>query len=125
MATAERHGEVCARFLEQARSEYDDGDLLQASEKAWGAVAHCVRAAAEERQWDVGSHRATIENARRMIRASPDPRRRERLHLLLRSVTSLRANFYEDWMPSDIVEGGIRDAGELVRALNEIDGQRG
>ena len=125
MATAERHTEVSALFLEQARTEFDDGDLLQASEKAWGAVAHCVRASAEENDWDVGSHRHTLENVHRMIGDCPDPRRRERMRILLRSVLALHSNFYEAWMPAGIVEGGIDDARELVHALGDLDGRRG
>ena len=48
MATTERHGQISAQFLEQAEAELRNGDLLQASEKAWGAVTHYVNSLARE-----------------------------------------------------------------------------
>ena len=48
MATAEQHTEISDEFLERAQEELRMGDLLQASEKAWGAVAHCVKSVASE-----------------------------------------------------------------------------
>ena len=50
-AEAERHTEISRDFLWKARVELDKGDLLQASQKAWGAAAHAVKATAEKRRW--------------------------------------------------------------------------
>ena len=50
-AESERHTEISRDFLWKARVELDKGDLLQASQKAWGAVAHAVKATAEKRRW--------------------------------------------------------------------------
>ena len=49
MATTARHQEISRTFLEHAEIEFGKGDLLQASEKAWGAVAHYVKSVAKER----------------------------------------------------------------------------
>ena len=44
-------------FLEKAFRELEEGDLLQASEKGWGAAAQMVKAVAQERGWEHDSHR--------------------------------------------------------------------
>ena len=46
MATTEFHIATSRRLLEQAEREYRAGDVLQASEKGWGAAAHAVKAIA-------------------------------------------------------------------------------
>ena len=48
---SERHALISRDFLVKAREELERGDLLQASEKAWGTVAHAVEAVAEKRRW--------------------------------------------------------------------------
>ena len=42
---------VSRNFLRQAREELAKEDLLQASNKAWGAAAYAIKAAAEKRRW--------------------------------------------------------------------------
>ena len=48
MATTARHQEISDQFLSDAEVEFQRGDLLQASEKAWGAVAHYIEAVAQQ-----------------------------------------------------------------------------
>ena len=50
-AEAERNVEISRHKLRQAREELAKADLLQASEKAWGAAAYAVKAVAEKRCW--------------------------------------------------------------------------
>ncbi len=116
MATPAQHQEISERFLSHAQEEFEKGDQLQASEKAWGAVAHYVQSVAKERGWQVGSHRNTIENAARLIELSSDPAgNRTRLSAII----GLHANFYEVHMPERLVEQGIEDARDLLTALKE------
>ena len=42
----QRYQEISQHLLEQARRELDQGDILQASEKVWGATAHAIKALA-------------------------------------------------------------------------------
>ena len=71
VATAEQHREISTHFLEHAEDELRKGDLLQASEKAWGAVSHYVNSIARQRNWPLGSHRRLIENANKLISGDP------------------------------------------------------
>ncbi len=61
MTTADRAevGDVAQQsrqFLERARSYLADGDLHQASEKAWGAAAHMAKAVAAANGWTYEKH---------------------------------------------------------------------
>ncbi len=54
---ADRYAEISRRLMIQADHELTaKGDRVQASEKAAGAVAHAVKAVAEDRKWRHGSH---------------------------------------------------------------------
>ena len=48
---AARNMEISHNFLRQAREELVKEDLLQASNKAWGAAAYAIKAVAEKRRW--------------------------------------------------------------------------
>ena len=46
-----RNAQISREFMAAARQELAAGDLLQASEKAWGAAAFAVKSVAEKRRW--------------------------------------------------------------------------
>ena len=48
---AARNAAISRELLRNARLELENGDLLQASEKTWGAAAYAVKAVAEKRRW--------------------------------------------------------------------------
>ncbi len=120
MATAEalNHRAVSDRFLDHAQDELDGGDLLQASEKAWGALAHYVKAIAEERGWENDSHSDVMAIAQGLVEVAAAPRRQG---AQLRSARLLHVNFYEDELNSDQVQGGIDDTKDLIAALKEAE----
>ncbi len=118
LATAEEHREISIQFLDHAEDELRKGDLLQASEKAWGAVSHFVNYVARQRNWHLGSHERLIENANRLI--SEDPAHATHNRRLLRSIEALHANFYQAFLNEDSVREGIEDAKELIRTLEDL-----
>ncbi len=117
MATATRHMEISGMFLEQAQLEFSRGDLLQASEKAWGSVAHCVKSVARERGWPNSSHGDVLKNARKLVRLGSDPDGHGRM---LVAMNALHVNFYEEHLESDDVERAIRDAKILVDEMTAV-----
>ncbi len=119
MASAQEHRDISAQFLEHAQDEFRKGDLLQASEKAWGAVSHYVNSVARQRGWPMGSHGRLIENANRLI--SRDTDQADHRRRLLRSLEGLHANFYQAFLDEDSVRGGIEDAKELIKALEDLN----
>ncbi len=121
MVTAEQHREISAQFLDHAEDEFRKGDLLQASEKAWGAVSHYVNSIARQRNWPLGSHRRLIENANTLI--SRDPVNAEHRRRLIRSVEALHANFYNAFLDEESVREGIQDARELITSLEYLNSE--
>ena len=55
-AGIEDHTQMSYRLLDQARQELALDDRIQASEKAWGAAAHALKAIAVQRGWQHYSH---------------------------------------------------------------------
>ena len=119
MVTAEQHRAISTQFLDHAEDEFRKGDLLQASEKAWGAVSHYVNSVARGRNWPLGSHQRLIANANRLI--SSDPSRERHHRRLLRYIEALHANFYQAFLDEDSVRDGIADAKELIGALEDLN----
>ena len=118
MATAERHRVISEMFIAHAQEQLEDSDFLQASEKGWGAVAHCVKAIARERDWPNRSHADVRHNALRLLDQSNRPgANRQRL----RSVERLHTNFYEEMMSEAEVRDGIDDARYLIEIFNSVD----
>ena len=115
MATAEQHLSISNQFLEHADDEFRKGELLQASEKAWGAVSHYANYVARQRGWPLGSHAHMMDNIRKTFRR--DPANATHYRRLLRSIESLHANFYQAFLDEESVGEGIEDAKELIRIL--------
>jgi hypothetical protein len=108
-------------FLEHADDLYRQKDLLQASEKAWGAVAHCVSGIAREEGWDVGKHKYLVANAKRLF--SRDPEHADRRLLLWQAVELLHAHFYQELLDEDTVGRSIEYAKELVEGFKSLAAQ--
>ena len=52
----ERYEEISRHLLQQAQEELDKGDILQASDKVWGATAHAVKAVCQRMGWNHHAH---------------------------------------------------------------------
>ena len=107
------HTNTANEFLTKARAHLTEGDLLQASEKGWGAAARMVKAVADTRGWPHGSHRDLFRAVDRLADESSVPQ----LKTLFRSAGTLHQNFYEGWMAVEDVADGLRDVEELVGRL--------
>jgi hypothetical protein len=117
LATADRHTETSRQFLEQAEAEFEAGDLLQASEKAWGAVARYVKAVSALNGWDHYSHYHIRRNAIRLIGlTSSDRANRNRFTHAER----LHANFYEGDLDRVDVRQYMNDACDLIETLKRV-----
>ena len=63
----EEHRETALAFLDASDREFDADDVLQASEKLWGAFSHAVTAVCKQKGWDCGTHRQLINPAWRLV----------------------------------------------------------
>ena len=67
------HTQTAQDFLEAADREFAAGDLVQGSEKLWGAAAHAVMAVAQQRGWEHRSHRSLKNAVIRLSQEQDDP----------------------------------------------------
>lgn len=102
-------------FLAQANEEIAKGDLLQASEKGWGAAAQVMKAAAAERGWRHGQHRQLFDVAERLAEELGDEELRDRFFI----ASDLHANFYEGFLRSGDVEFSLRRVTSLVDQVEQ------
>ena len=113
---ADEYAVLSRRFVRQAQEEFDKGDRLQASEKAWGAAAHAVKAVAVSKGWNHNSHRLLFDIVDQVSRDVENPGLRSLFH----AANSLHQNFYENWQPDGSVQAGINEVKQLVDLLDEI-----
>lgn len=88
-------------------------DLLQASGKLWGASAQMVKALAGRRGWDHSSHRSLFQVIDRLASETQDIELRD----LFLEAGQLHTNFYEQWLPSEMVRRGWLRVRDLVDRL--------
>ena len=110
--THEVHSE---RLLRHAHRELENGDRLQASEKAWGAVAHAIKVVAAVRGWRYDTHRDASRIIVRLISELGD-----RVYLLYRTANNLHRNYYIDAMSIEELRRDLAYVEELVEMLNGI-----
>ena len=106
----EHHLKTSRRLIRQARYELEKrGDRVQACDKASGAVAHGVKAAAESRYWRSDSH----NYRRRIVNLLAAEHGQPELNLMQDTADKLHDNFYEDMMHAP----EVRDRLELLTGL--------
>ena len=111
-AGVEHHRKTSVRLIRQARYELEKhGDRVQACDKASGAVAHAVKAAAAARYWRSGSH----NYRRRIVNLLSAEYGQQELNLMQDTADKLHDNFYEDLMH----DPEVRDRLELLTGLLE------
>ena len=114
---AERHAEISRRLMLQANHELAaKGDRVQVSDKAAGAVAHAVKAIAEDRQWRHGSHNLRREIMDLLAAEFSLPE----LTYLQAIADQLHDNFYEDLMHNSQVKERLDSITAWVESLAEI-----
>ena len=110
---ASYHVETANEFQAKAHAYLREGDLLQASEKGWGAVARMVKAAAETRGWRHSSHGDLYRAVNHIAEETGDGR----IRILFRSASALHQNFYEGYMPEETVADSLKDVEEITALL--------
>ena len=110
------HTDTAHEFLAKSHTYLAAGDLLQASEKGWGATARMVKAVAETRGWRHRTHGDLHRTVNRLAEELSDQRLRD----LFRSAGTLHQNFYEGWMTAEDIAGTLDDVQEIVGRLQAI-----
>ncbi len=117
----EKHIQTARRFLDAADEEFAAGDMLQASEKMWGAASHAVMAVAQRRGWQFGSHAALRIAVRRLADETGDRALRGGFGM----AEKFHANFYHDFMEQDADFDFSRDVvREFVASVLALNGSQ-
>ena len=98
--TIQEHIQMAREVPRRSDEEFASGEVLQASEKLWGAASQAVMAAGKQRGWDSGKshHRKVV--VRRLYEESGD----ELLWGGYTAAETFHANFYHDFMEDYQIE---------------------
>lgn len=116
-APIETHDVHSRRLIAHAEIELANGDRLQASEKAWGAVAHRLKSIADRRGWEYTNHRHASVIARRLAEELGDPR----IQVLFYVANGLHQNYYADAEPIESLRDQIELVKELLAILDSVE----
>ena len=118
-AEIDNHLEISDRLLQYAYEQFEAGDLIQASEKSWGAVAHYLKSVAKFRGWQNRTHSDLSDIADDLGHETDDL---DRIRDLYFSAGQMHQNFYEDSLSHGQVTRGIDNARELIGRLERRTG---
>ena len=112
------HIETAEQFLRDADREYESGDILQASEKLWGAATHIVVAEMQTRGIDPNGHRKIKRFVRELGEEFEDPL----LFPLFKHAETLHVNFYHGFLSEENFEEHRELAQRFVERMLELTG---
>jgi len=114
----EKYLDLSKRYLEQAHEIMAKGDYAKAGEMFWGATAEMVKALALHKGMELKSHREIWEYVAKLSEETGD---REILKLF-HVANGLHINFYEDWMPPEVIEEDAKFVKTLIEKLERLHG---
>lgn len=109
----QKHARLARQLLDQADHEMMAGDLLQSSEKLWGATSHALKAFCESRGWRHGKYAQREHAVKRLATEKGD----DTIRLSFRIAEACHANFYNDWLEFDVLDEHRRDIRQLVEKI--------
>lgn len=107
----ERYEEISRHLLRQAQEELDKGDVLQASDKVWGATAHAIKAVCQRLGWNHHAHNH-LSAAANYVSSGLN---RDDLMEAFGFLEAMHTNFYEHQKEADQVRIEVDRAGFFVR----------
>ena len=67
-----KHARIAQRFMDAAELYLRDGDVIQTSEKLWGATAHSIKVYCISRGWQLGKYAHLQRAMRQLVRETED-----------------------------------------------------
>ena len=117
---AENYALLGRNFQTSAWKHLDEGDLPQASNKAWGLVAETVKAISLHHGRVIHTHRGlwqVVVELALLVGNAEDAAAQRRIMDAFRVARSLHSNFYENRDPEVAVIGGLITCEELSERL--------
>ena len=112
----ERYEEISRHLLQQAQVELDRGDILQASNKVWGATAHAVKAVCQRMGWNHHAHNHLSAAANYVASQTG----RDDLRLAFGYLEALHANYYEHQRGADEIRTGLTNARFFIQEMTAL-----
>ena len=113
---ANKYAELSRWCIGEADNYLRRRNNIQASEKGWGAAAQALKAIAEERGWNHNGHGLLVDIAKQVS----DEQARSDIVTLFAFGQLLHVNFYEDSLPSDVIEEYLDQIKALLPELERI-----
>ena len=107
----ERYEEISRHLLRQAQDELDKGDILQASDKVWGATAHAIKAVCQRMGWNHHAHNH-LSAAANYVSSGLN---RDDLMEAFGFLEAMHTNFYEHQKEADQVRLEVNRAAYFVK----------
>lgn len=114
--SAEKYLDPNSQYLREAQKFLASGNLVQTSEKLWGAVAEMVKAVATKRGIALGTHRSLWDFVYQLNQEHPQLR----LTDLFSAAETLHINFYEDHLSQKVVEDRAQRVHQLIERLKTL-----
>ncbi len=122
--TPEKYAKLSQDFRASAwRHLREDGDLPQASNKAWGMVAETIKAVSAQHGGIIHAHRSIwliLQELSQLVEDSGDTDGGEWIDNSFTVARGLHSNFYEDEASARVVTSGLRLCEQLSERLYEL-----
>ena len=112
------HSLISVAFLRRSRAYLSNGDLLQASEKGWGAAAHAVKVYAAARTLTYIGHNDFHDVVTELRMET----REDRIRFWETSANNLHQNFYDDALSAEQIADHLDAVALLVNLIRELTG---
>ena len=112
----EHYQAMSEKYLAEAKEFLSKGDLVQTSEKLWGATALAVKMVAAKKGLKLEKHGSLWDFVDKLSEGQKD----EDILNLFHSANSLHRNFYENQMTERAVEIASRNIEKLITKLKDI-----
>ena len=109
----EKHTRLARKLLDDAKREIDAGDLVQGSEKLWGATSQALMAYCASHGMSHGKYANRRHAAFQLADQLDNPFIRATFGV----AQSCHSNFYNDWMEQEDLDGYLPDIEALVNIV--------
>ena len=123
LCSPQQYAAMAQNFRASAWKHLDEGDLPQASNKAWGLVAETVKAVSAHHGAIIHTHRALWQVVGELAQLVGDAGDLPTRYWISNSFTvarSLHSNFYEDRAPENDILAGLILCAELSERLYQL-----
>ena len=112
-STSEKYTRLAHQLMDDAKREIAAGDLVQGSEKLWGATSQALKAYCAAR----GLPHSEYTHRRHALFEMADRLNNPFIRAAFGVAESCHANFYNDWMEQEHLDSYVPDIEESVTII--------